>query len=159
MFLCVTFNRPKGLVSFLDELKGLVGFDGWIELVQSQLDAGDADVLRLQELLTSDSFLALLDEVEANEVFIVSPLIFSSSWKASLLQWFFVNRRHFLTSCLPEDLTCTKSWLHSPTSLGGKFPRLSATLAPSGNSSTPGLPTTSPLMATQSSSGLLTRSN
>jgi hypothetical protein len=49
----------------------MVGFDGYVQLLQSQKDEPNADLLRLIDLLTTDAFLAMIDDVETQPAFIV----------------------------------------------------------------------------------------
>ena len=60
------------MTGFVEELKSMVGFDGFVELLQSQKAEPNEDLLRLIGLMTTDAFVAMVDDVEALPAFVVS---------------------------------------------------------------------------------------
>ena len=147
-------------MTFVEELKTIVGFDGFVELLQKQKDDANPDLLRLIDMMTTPEFLIMIGQLQANEYFQVSIVYFDN-------MLFLLNFAH-LQSCRNSwILEGNGTWIFTkplPRSLfssGGTCPRnelhqsLTAVRELSGSFSTRGLNTLSSSISLCSGHGLL----
>jgi hypothetical protein len=61
----------RSLSTALEEIKAMVGFDGFVELLQTQQAGGNVDLQEFLGLLNTDAFLAMIEELKTNDAFLV----------------------------------------------------------------------------------------
>jgi hypothetical protein len=62
------------LGSFVEDLKAYFRVDGFVELLQQQKEDCNPDLLRLIGMFTTPEFLAMIEELQANEYFKVKKI-------------------------------------------------------------------------------------